>query len=290
MIKIYTKVSDEIGYGIKTAVNNIKQSAPDNIEFVDTPNKADYRFVHLIGESELKEFTLPMDRMLVFFYCFKTAGSANIPSEELYKDILSKAIVMSYYPLDEWVTDISFDMIRTPIGVDTNVFVRTNYGNRNAVMTTGYVADSEFIKEMYQAASLNMLETNHVGHNFNFGPGFNHFEDVSVEKMVEIYNKSKFCNGMRYVEGLELSNIEGILCGCRPICLDYPMYRYWFNETSLFIPEILDFDERVMALMEVMLADKKGPVTEEEREYVVNRFGSHIVYPELWTEILRRIN
>jgi len=291
MVKIYAKVLPEaISNAIKNVNRELRKYAPEEVVFVEDIRVADFQWIDVIGEGSFEFMYLPLERTIPLFYCYLSgANEGNLPAV-VFKELLTQSpAVVSYYPLDEWNPDIGDQFIRTPLGVDTNIFRKTNFEERTSVLTTGYVTETEFIKEFYQAAMFNDYDTIHIGGNYNFGKRYTHYEDLSIEGVVELYNQSKYCNAMRFLEGFELSNIEGILCGSRPICLDYPMYRYWFNDTSIFVPESHEYDERVLYVTEAILTDDKGPVTDAEIESIANRFNSKAVYTNLWQEILGRI-
>lgn len=295
MIKVWNKViPDWFGIAIHRACDGLTKYAPKNVEIVDNIEDADVQIVHVVGEGEIPLINrLPRNKTVAFFYTIKTGGGI-ITWKPYIKDLM---LNLSYYPLVDQLkeagySDINVNFFRTPVGIDIRLFkMMTNVEREDAVLTSGYVAATEYIEEVYNAATLLNMRVLHVGEDFKFGENFIRYERVTDETMAILYNKTKYCNGMRAIEGFELSNGEGILCGSRPICVDNEEYRYWWGDLPIYIkvPEPYNRDEMINRIVENILNDGRDFVSSNERMYISDNFGEHIVYPKIWKEIMRRL-
>lgn len=288
MIKVYFEAPLYLGHAFGNIRNQVMSMAPEEVQEVQTVAEADYQIVPLIGKGSRMEFKKPLDKLILFYFCYFTSTEGEDPNE-YWEEELQNSIILSYYDIPSYFKkDMRF--IRTPVGVDTEVFRRLPEVQRvNMAMSTGHVEPTEKLREFYDGAIGAGYKVAHVGHNFAFGRDFSHYEDIDVEAMVILYNQSRFCNAMRIDEGYEISNIEGVLCGCRPICLDYPMYRYWFEDWSVFVPDLEDKDEMAFAITEAMLLNEERPVTDNDSKEIARRFDYRPVYKKLWKEILKHV-
>jgi len=284
-IKIWSDVNKDWSRALHNNNKYIKQFAPDNIEFVESVDNADYKIVHIIGENELN-LCYPFEKTIPFFYCFLTG---SLYPTMFWRDVVKNVpLVLSYYPLNEWFEE-KFNFYRTPLGVDVNIFKRDYRRQKeNAVLSTGYVSETERIEAFYKAFSMLGYKVFHVGKDFSFGKNFVYFENVNTEVIVDLYNRSKYVNAIRVVEGYEIGAIEGGLCGARPICLNNNIYSYWYEDFPIYIKDdgFMTDDEVAEAIIIAVLNDKRKEVTEGEMDWLRNRFNIERVYTDLWRNIL----
>ena len=115
------------------------------------------------------------------------------------------------------------------------------------------------------------------------GPGYISYHNIPDERLRLIYSQSKYCIGMRHVEGFEMPIIEGAACGCIPITLDLECYRHWYEELpALFIDPTLDVEEQLRNIKNLDL----GIVPDMSN---VQRFEQDNAWAPFWAK-LREIN
>lgn len=251
---------------VRVAKALIKYAPPD-VQFVGKPAHADVQVLHVIS-SDAFLYNRPQE-YVVIQYCFKSAGG----SLEQWQDFWSRSrFVWSYYDLD--VMKVPF--YYSPLGVD-EVF-KTTEGNRNSVMTSGFVSGpgSEPIEDVAIAAASLKMPTIHIGPQHvegmkHYPNKFKVYSDVGDEELVELYNRSLWVSGMRYVEGFEMPAVEGLACGARPICFDRAEMRKWYNGHAVFVPETSG--QELRQILVNVLQSPPVPVTMAEREKIADQFS-----------------
>lgn len=246
--------------------------APKDVTFVTRPAYADVQVLHVIGQDVL-QYSLPREYVTIQ-YCYQTAGG----SHNQWKDFWSKSrFVWSYYDLDV----IGVPFYHSPLGVDSDVFKDQGL-ERTAIMTSGYVSGSgaEPIEDVSCAADSLGIPTLHLGPNTIQGmtvypKRFKAYLNIPDAKLAQLYNKSKWVSGLRYVEGFEMPVIEGLACGARPICFDRPDMHKWYNGHAIFVPEAKGTE--LQGIIKEVLQSPPAPVTDAERESVVAKFS----WPEI---------
>jgi hypothetical protein len=94
---------------------------------------------------------------------------------------------------------------------------------------------------------------------------------------------------MRTGEGFELPIVEGLLTNCRPIALDIECYRHWFDGLAIFVKESFDKSEMTTNIIEAVNNFGDPTVSEQDREYVAEKFDAKKIYTEMWQEIMKGI-
>ena len=177
----------------------------------------------------------------------------------------------------------------SPLGVDPEFAqYRPNGDHRDIdIMTSGYVsgACAEAIDEVALAAARLDMRVMHLGpHNVQGmpyrPPKWHSVRGIGDHELADLYGHSRYVSGLRHVEGFELPVLEGLACGARPIVFDRPDMREWFDEHAVFVPECSG-EELIERLAEV-LAQEPDPVTEEERQYVLQKFDWEVIATRFW--------
>lgn len=274
--RVWNACSPHLSRSIKRVVKAIRDYAPEGVVFVSDPNEADIQIVHLVGKGELAQ--IKAKHVVLWQYCWQTS---DVPD---WRALWRRCdIVVSYLDLP------AGNLLRLPLGVDPEVFypdLEGLDGARYGLIGIGYVAETEALREGYEACQSLGLLFAHVGCDFSWGGVYRHFENISDDLLRSLYNRSRFALATRRVEGFELPALEAAACGTRPICFDTPGYRRWFNDFALFIPE----DDRVRdSLLSILLSQSKASrLTSEERKSVVSRYGWETVMRRFWSEVYGR--
>jgi hypothetical protein len=264
----------------------LKQYAPEWVKFTSNKDEADLQILDVIGKGSL-EF-LYVDNYVLMQHCFLSSDDS---SRDFWLPHISKAKMMtSYMNLPSLVGDNSFNFHRMPIGVDPNTFFRTDAEKVNLVLTTGYVASTESIAEVYDAVRSVSSDMIHVGGNLNLGIGSRHYENISDESLNSLYNKSYYVSGLRKMEGFEAPIIEGLLCGTRGICYNKEHYSYWFGDLVEYVEEddyamIGLYSEKTKEQVESIFKSEYRPVTDKEIQLVKDKFSWEVIMKDFWKEL-----
>lgn len=219
----------------------LAQYAP--IEVTNDANSADL-VVHLVigvGNFESTPIDKIIHKELLRGQRYAIVQCCLISTEEkkpdFWKSLWEDAeVVWSYLDLRAFAPTYDFNFYYAPLGVD-KVFYDRQLPRDITMLTTGYVAESEAVREVSEAVRRVDGYHVHVGPNFGLGPHSRTYMDVSDEEMAHLYSRSQFVAGLRRDEGFELPAAEGLICGAQPIMFDAPHYRQWFDKWATFIPE-----------------------------------------------------
>jgi len=284
-MKIYFESKDHHSRAMMRVEKAIKSSAPEGISFTSNLQEADIQFLHMIGTGELLD--LVKEKFVLFPYCFEAMDKSTLQRAQTF---FNRAImVFSYLDVPKIVDTDNFNFLKSPLGVDTNIFKNHNLLKDTCITTTGYVSGSEAIAECVQASARLNKKSIHIGGDLTPELGYNlsakypnlytRRELITDEELVSCYNRSNFVSGLRRFEGFEFPVLEGILCGARPICFDIECYRQWFGDLAIYVPQC-DYTELINRLSDIMSTPL--PITEAEYSYVINTFSWNVILNNFW--------
>lgn len=250
--------------------------APDAVEFVDHPKKADFQIVQCLGAGSLTQ--IHSRKFVLFQHCLR---SADIGSRVVWLGVFNQALmVVSYIDIPSVLNARSFNFHHTPWGVDTDVFCRRDRQRTKAILTTGWSCAQEAIKECYLAANRCRKKTVNIGDDFRFGEDFSAASRITDFELCSLYNECEFVSGLRFKEGFEVSVVEGLACGCRPICFNLPVYTEWFEDLAYYVPHCKG--SRLVAKIETILRQGAAPVSEKEIAKVKDKFDWQKLTARFW--------
>ena len=287
-MKIYAEVlPTDLGrvmYRINAA---LKRYAPSWATFVSRVEDADLQILDVIGDGSFK--FLKCSNYILLQHCLL---SGNVGKDYYIPYFRNAKLVSSYMDLYRILGVNDFRFIRLPWGVDPEVFHKLEPEEYRlySVLTTGHVAATESIDEVYRAVEKTGGYVVHVGHNFELGRNFKHFEDITDESLVKLYNQTRYVSGLRKMEGLELPVIEGLLCGARGICYDKDHYRYWYGDLVEYVTEDAEaemglYSPNTMQQVLKILESPLRPVTDQEIELVKHLFSWENIFMKFWKEV-----
>lgn len=286
-MKVYAEVLPTSLGRVMYRINKaLKQYAPDWVAFTEDWSEADLQILDVIGRGSL-EF-IKCNNYILMQHCFLSSDDS---SKETWLPHFNKAkLVTSYMNLPSLVGDNSFNFHRQPIGVDPNMFFRTEQEKVNLILTTGYVAATESINEVYEAVRASSGDMIHVGGDFKLGAGYTHFENISDESLNSLYNKSYFVSGLRKMEGFEAPILEGLLCGARGICYNKEHYSYWFGDLVEYVEEddfamLGVYSDNTRDQLKNIFQSEYRPVTDEEIQLVKDKFSWEVIMKEFWSRL-----
>lgn len=217
-LNVWNDCSPHLGHAIKRVVGAIRRYAPRGVRFVISPRDADLIIAHVVGNGELAQLERrhPEQRVVMWQYCWQTSDVADWPAVWDGCDM-----VATYYQLP---TD---NLYHTALGVDPAAFYpEPGVGKRYGIIGTGYVAETECLREAYEACRQVGLQFAHVGKDFGWGEGYEHFENVTDGVMRRLYNESYLALATRHIEGFELPAVEAAACGTPAALFDLPCYAW----------------------------------------------------------------
>lgn len=179
---------------------------------------------------------------------------------------------------------VGFHFYHAPMGVDGGIFYPAAGSKKFTVGTSGYVAESEAVRECYDAA---VARTGgrmfHLGPNQRLGEGVTYAHHIPDAKLAECWSACRYVAGLRRGEGFELPALEGLACGARAVCFDAPHYRDWFGEHAEYVPEA-----DAAAVTDALEALFRGPyrqVTPQERDHVARQFSWARIAEGFWAAL-----
>lgn len=266
--------------------------APPEISITARAEAADLVVLHTIGTD-----TWPIAKALleagksyaVMQYCLR---STQAPDTGRWLSFWANAAaVWTYYDLPEAMAEDGIEadglpFYHAPLGAEPEIFYPTITAlQRYGILTSGYVAESECIAEATEAAARAGRQVFHLGPPMDcHGPHVTQRLGISDGALQAAYARSDYVAGLRRCEGFEMPAAEGLLCGARPLMLDRPHYRAWFEPWATFVPEA-DYETTTAAIAAV-LEEGPRPLTDEEIEAATERFNWQPLVAGFWRRIL----
>jgi hypothetical protein len=287
-VKVYLETEKIPSRSIMRVASALKRHAPASIEITKDRAGADFIVHHVVGvqnfAAEPLDERIEKDRKpyAVVQYCLR---STERPDPAFWGPLWRGAeVVWSYYDLGKFCSDAGrspdFRFLFHPLGVDGSVFRPNGGGKRYVVGTSGWVAETEAVGEC--AAAANGRGHFHLGPDLGF-PGVEYREGISDEMLAGFWGACSYVAGLRRCEGFELPAYEGLACGARPVVFDAPHYRRWLGDHAVYVPEV-EPAELTERLREVF-ATPPTPVSVEEREEFVGRFGWPAIARKFWEAV-----
>lgn len=288
-MRVHFETPRAFGFSIHRVEREFKRFAPEDIQFVGRYDveQADLVVVQFIGRDGLVDYLIESGRpYAVILYCITPGTSLrNIQSTYDYRLVKQACCVYSFHPLREMGFDAN--TLLGPLGVDPETFfLEPSVARSNTIISTAWVAASEGFREIYGAVTRTQGRVVHVGGSLAGecgdifrGEFYVRYEHVTDDKLRALYNSCKYVSGLRRSCGFELPVLEGLLCGCRPICFDNPYYTRWFKDFAVFVPET---SERLVDDLTTVFRSEYRPVTQDEIAYVASNFSWRRIAQSFW--------
>jgi D-inositol-3-phosphate glycosyltransferase len=303
VLKVYVKAPAGLSRAMTRVADALQEHVGPGFVVVDDANDADVVVLHVIGYPEtverVEQLTAAGKKYAIMQYCMR---STQEPSTLKWLSLWRGAVaVWSYYHLEAmWKDDIGSTALQiepqqfgvnfyhAPLGADPSVFKPFPAVPRkpdHAIVTTGYIAETEGVWECEEATQALGLKMFHLGPNLGFKAHVRHREGINDAILAQVYSQYNFVAGLRRVEGFELPAVEGLFCGARPIMFDAPHYRRWFEGLAEFVPED-SHDQVVSSLVNTFLQDPQTTfVTPENIAEAHRRFDWANLVPGFWQKV-----
>jgi len=266
-------------FGINRVIDALLKTYPMTFNRVQDDKEAEIVIIHATGrKNHITEYAQNLVKegkeYIVIQYVL---GSSRNPDPKDWMPLWNGAkFVWSYYDLGNYVSNF----YHAPLGSNFNIFYPENAEKRYTVGTIGNCYKAECIGENHLAVWLVGGRALHIGEKFTSNPIVNYVSNVKDDELRVLYNQCNYFSSLRRKDGFEIPAIESLLCGVRPVMLDTPNYRQWFDGLSEFIPE-KSVGETVGNLKRLY---KRPPreVTIEEINETKNRFNWDKIMKGFW--------
>lgn len=314
-MRAYVAASPKLSAAMRRVAEALARFRPAGVDLVPTELEADLVVLHVIGypetETAVAELLEREQRYAVMQYCLR---STQRPNTRAWLEIWRRAAcVWSYYDLagelaadglpapgtpitgngpgdlEQYVVDQAAERFYiAPLGADPEIFMPLpTVGERYGILTSGYVAESECVAECTEAAARAGRRVFHLGPRLECHRGAEHVDGglgISDVELARAYSRSDFVAGMRRCEGFEMPAAEGLLCGARPLMLDRPHYRRWFEPWAVFVPEVAP--PELTDAVEAVLRRGVEPITPRDIRAAQRRFNWQPLVEEFWRRCL----
>lgn len=263
---------------IERVIEALQKYAPEWVEFTNEAN-ADLVVIQVIGRLEaitrqMKQLQARGKKIALVQHAVR---STRNPDPEEWMWVWANAVtVWSHYDLTQWAENL----YRSPLGVEEH-FRDMGLERKYLACTTSLSYLTEGTREVIKASHGAKLA--HLGANVARSGNVDSFMGVSDERVVQIFNESRYVSGLRRVEGFELPAAEGLICGARPILFDREHYRFWYGDMAEYVPEVPR--EELIWYLERLFEKEWRPVTEQEKisarakfhwPFIIKGFYGHV--------------
>ena len=256
-------------WSVSRIISALSANLPSNLERVNDPAQAELIVLHVTGRNEhtiryAQEILSQGKKYAVIQYALKS--TRNPDPQDWYPLWQNAKVVWSYYDLKEHIPNF----YHAPLAAGSDLFYPQEAKKKYIVGTVGNCYQAECVGEVQLAAWQTGARALHIGENFNSNPIVDYVSGVSDDQMRELYCSCMHMASLRRKEGFEMTAVEALLCGVRPIMFDTPNYRQWFDGLAEFIPEGTP-KNTTGRLKKIFKSDVK-PVTDDEIEETKKRF------------------
>lgn len=258
------------------AIGRVTAVLDKYMEVVPTQEEADLVILHVTGRNnhriiEAQELLKQGKKYAVIQYALKSTRNPN--PEDWFLLWKEAKVVWSYYDLSYYIGDF----YHAPLASEPSIFYKQDEEKKYMVGTSGNIKSykAECFGETHLAAYQENGKVAHVG-KLNPNPIVDYSVDIDDNELRRVYNQCKRFACLRRKEGFEITAIESLLCGVRPVMFDTMDYRGWFDGFAEFIPECSVGD--TVNNLRNLFKHEPQPVTDAEIEEVKRRFDwEHIV-------------
>jgi len=267
---------------IDRVVLNLERYMPEGSARTPDKEAADLVILHVYGRRDhvAREAQSILEQGKQYAIVQYAMKSTRNPNPKDWMPIWDKAkVVWSYYDLP------TPNLYLAPLAADPKIFFPVEAEKDFLVGTLGAKAcyGAECFGEVHLAAYQVRGKVVHVGEKPNENPIVTYYSYISDEELRLVYNKCNWFSALRRKEGFEMTAIEALLCGTRPIMFASPDYVRWFNGLAKFIPETT-VSKTVKCLRDI-LGGEDCPVTKDEIEETKRRFNWERIIKGFWERI-----
>lgn len=275
MLKVAEILNPSFGKAFYRISSALHKYTEGRIEWC-SPDVADLTLVHVVGGGEIASLE-KYNNTVIMQHCLFTT---SVPFD-LWEKYWNKArLVISYQDFNEY-TSKKINMFATPWGAEPDIFYNTNEKRDIKIFTTGHVAYTENIDNVFRACVKTNNILYHTGENFRWDANnYRHLVYMNDETYSYMLRKTEYVACLRSIEGFEMAGIEGAFCGARPLVLDLPSYQ-WYKKFGVFINPNEDIIDQVADIISKL----STPYSEEEAQYIKETFSWKGIVENIATQI-----
>lgn len=286
-LRVYYPMPD-LGPSIRRRRKMLALLKPNAVELVDDPKSADVQVHSVCDTKQLPGILCPR------YFIYQHNSPATAGDLTVMRQALEGAVTtFSWADLPRDIPG-TYPFCRLPQGSDPAVFRPTPQPTRWLIATTGFVStymskrtlrlEGEPIVEVHAVAGEVggvALQIGPVLDGITEATGYGEDDDAIARH----YSGCAYVSGLRWQGGFECPNLEGLLCGCRPITFNLPDERFWWGDHAHFVEHNA---ETLHEQLRDILQDDPEPVSYAERDYLARKFGWKTVAGEFWAQVLSR--
>ena len=280
MLRLYEITNPKSGYVFKQLTEAWRKYLP-NVEWVSSENKADFVIIEAIGGEEyVQALTVPGHKRILFQMCVYTSGVSIPDWKELWD---TSHVTLSFHDLPSYLpeSERNFKFVRTPLGADPNDFPLLNLERNHKIFTTGHVASTEHIDDIFRAIQSTKDKMYHTGENFRYDTNYYKFlHYMTIPELSRLLNSTQYVIGLRDIEGFEVHCIQGAMCGATPIVPNLPTYDF-YQEFGTYI----DMQSDVRQQLVEILSQPYEPLAKDKVEMVRYYFSWQRIMNDLASNI-----
>lgn len=220
-------------------------------------------------------------------------------TDEVTLSYMTDKDILVSYNHDEVIRikQLGFNAILLPRPADTEIFYPEYSEKVYDIITVnhhqGWAELTDAVVDSMGGKHLLMM--NRLFYNLAVNADIDYCEvTLHDDRMRQDYCRSKYVVSLleeynyypdKWTVGWEAGNIEGLLCGARPICIKPKRVSYydkWFGKYILYV----DKNNFVSDLHDILTGDYK-PVTDDEIREVAYIVNAEKVWTQLWNEVRR---
>jgi len=290
-MKIYFE-TDLGGWALVRIRQAIRENLPVDVIEVPTRGEADLVILYIIGRlnhnfQDIDLLKKGGTKVIVLQCALRSTRNPNtVDWIPLWK---MADLVWSYYDLPALIREdgngeADFNFFHSPLGTDRQ-FQPHSRNKDFMIVTLGRSHRAESLHEVWTAVYQAGFEGCHVGKVFDYYPGLTYFpEGGHRARIAGFLSQCHYVSCLRRKEGFELTAVEGLVCGTRPIFYDRPHYRNWFGDFGEYIPE--GTPNEVIASLIDLFNRPVRKVYEQERIAAREKFNWETILKGLWERCL----
>jgi glycosyltransferase involved in cell wall biosynthesis len=277
--KLAEILDPRFGVAFKRISQALHEHSRTFVEWV-RPEEAEATIIHVVGGEEYDK-AFKLKNAVIIQHCVTTVHVHPTESERLWQKAI---LTVSFHDLHRY-SDKEFNCFSTPWGAEPGLFYRTNIPKDITVFTTGHVAESENIDDIYNACVNTGTHMFHTGRNFGWKNNYHYLNHMGDEAFRNMLNRSKYIGCLREHEGFEMMGIEGAFCGAIPIVPNLHTYR-WYEGFGKFI----EMDKDIVEQLEAIFKSDYKELDSESMKKIVEKFSWKRIATNIFNEIFKVID
>jgi len=277
--KLAEILDPRFGVAFKRISNALRAHSLTFVEWV-RPEEAEATIIHVVGGEEYEK-AKNIKNAVIFQHCVFTTQIKINEWEKLWEKSI---LTVSFHDLHDY-SDKNFNHFSTPWGAEPSLFYRDGRSKDVTIFATGHVAETEKLREIYDACVGTGSYMFHTGENFRWGNNYHFLNYMNDDDFRTMLNRSKYIGCLRENEGFEMMGIEGAFCGAVPLIPNLHTYR-WYEGFGKFI----EMDKDIVGQLEAIFKSDYRELDSESIKEIVDKFSWKRIATNIFNEIFKVID